>query len=58
MTKEEAYLEFEETLGRLTQEYEAKKGEARAILRGRLEAIWLELHQELKKVRTITQKVR
>lgn len=58
MTKEEAYLEYEEALSKIGWEFDRAKEKAKATLHANLKAIRTSLHQELKAVRAITQKTR
>lgn len=56
MTKEDAYQEYEVALGRITEEHQKKRAEAKAVLNAELNAITDSLHAELKGVRNIQQR--
>ena len=58
MTKDEAFQQYEETLHRLSQEYNKAMEEARATLREQLKTLRDKAHTELRDIRLIEQKTK
>jgi len=58
MTKDEAYLEYEETMNKLDFAYQRAKDEARGKLNIQLKALRAQAHEELKALRALEQKAR
>ena len=56
ITKDEAFLKYEDAIGKASQDFDKAKADARAVLKAELNTIRAELHQELKEVRAIQQK--
>ena len=58
MTIDEMFREYEEALARIDEQACEARKEAKATLHGRLKALQIALHEELKAVRVIQQRTK
>ena len=58
MTRDEAFKLYEEALSKIDKEVQEARDREKAILHGRLAAIRVALHEELKAIRAIEQKTK
>lgn len=58
MTRDEAFLEYEEALAKIDSQAHEAREKARATLKERLKALRDTLHGELKAIRAIQQKTK
>ena len=58
MTRDEAFEAYQETLSKIAEQSSKAMEEAKAILHERLKPLSNAAHEELKAIRTITQKTK
>jgi len=58
ITRDEAFLQYEDSLASIDKQAQGSKEMARGILQGQLRIIREALHEELKAVRAIQQKTK
>ena len=56
MTKDEAFREYQETIEKISAEFEHAKATAKELLNIRLASIRAKLHKELQEIRDIQQR--
>ena len=58
MTRDEAFLQYEEALAKINEQAQKETNRARDTLRAQLKILQNNHHKELKAIRVITQKTR